>query len=117
MQYGPTNNKHLIWASLRFLLGRHLQTTFEHTVGKEFSVEFTTEPFFLTQISYVVPKSEYFVCIRLFLDRRPTLYVSRTMHTFDGSGLLDLSTFKAYRITSCQVHTRYGMIRSTLIYY
>ena len=47
VQHGPANKKHLIWASLRFLLGRHLETTLSKGYYIGFSVEFTTEPFFL----------------------------------------------------------------------
>ena len=30
VQYEPANKKHLIWASLICLLGRHVQTNLEH---------------------------------------------------------------------------------------
>ena len=57
VQYGPANKKHLIWASLRFLLGRHLHTNLSiisHHIG--FNIEFTTKPFFLTKLLTVFQK-------------------------------------------------------------
>ena len=68
IQHGPANMKHITWASLRFLPGRHLQTTLSigyYYIG--FSVECTTEPFFLTQFSQRSPKSEHYVLIGHFL--------------------------------------------------
>ena len=56
-QYGLGNKKHLVWANLIFLLGRHLQTTFSIVYYIGFSVEFTTEPYFLTQFFFLSPKS------------------------------------------------------------
>ena len=51
VQYGPANKKRLILANLRFLLGHHLQTTLSIGYYIGFSVQFTTEPSFLTQFS------------------------------------------------------------------
>ena len=51
------NYLYVIWASLRFLWGRHLQTTLSIGYYIGFSVEFTTEPFFLTQFSYTSIKT------------------------------------------------------------
>ena len=61
-EYGPANKKHLIWASPRFLLGRHRQTTlsidyFIPGTRVLLSVEFTTEEsFFLPLFSERSPK-------------------------------------------------------------
>ena len=73
-QYGPANKKHLIiWASLRFLLGRHLQTTLSIGYYMGFSAEFTTEPFFFTQCSQRSPNGEPLVLVRLLFNCGPTL--------------------------------------------
>ena len=72
-KYGTANKKHLIWASLRFLLGRLLQTTLSIGYYIGFSVAFTTKPFFLTHFSQRSPKSEHHVLIGHLLITGPML--------------------------------------------
>ena len=75
LEYGSANKKRLILASLRFLLGCHLQSTLSIGYCIGFSVDFTTKPFFSAQFSGRPPKSEHYVLlIGHFLIGGPILY-------------------------------------------
>ena len=73
VQYGPVNKEHLIWASLRILLGRHLQTNLILGYYIGFSVDFTAEPFFLSQFSCVLQQASIIFLLDTFLQATYTV--------------------------------------------
>ena len=100
VQYGPANKKPLIWASLRFLLGRHLQTTLSTSYYIGFSVEFTTEPFFFQPNfpSFLKKKNEHSVLIGHFLIGGPIPYAPRDLRrvsVLDGTRVVYVTTLSS----------------------